>query len=93
MVQKSGDEAEEGGFVWKNGDDAGADALSSVERAAFEFLVDAFEGVGGAQAALMGGVEGKERGGEAGVAVGDEESKGRGGGGERGGWRVGEPQP
>ena len=29
-------------------------ALSAVEWAAFEFLVDAFEGVGGAQAALMG---------------------------------------
>ena len=39
-------EAEEGGFVGKDGGDAGA---------AFEFLIDAFEGVGGAQAALVGG--------------------------------------
>ena len=30
-------------------------ALSAVEWAAFAFLIDAFEGVGGAQAALMGG--------------------------------------
>jgi len=41
-------QAQEGGFVWEDGGDAGA---------AFEFLVDAFEGVGGAQAALMGGWE------------------------------------
>ena len=30
-------------------------ALSAVEWAAFDFLVDAFEGVGGTQAALVGG--------------------------------------
>ena len=39
-------EAQEGGFVWEDGGDAGA---------AFEFLVDALQGVGGAQAALVGG--------------------------------------
>ena len=49
--EESGDEAQEGGFVWKDGGDAGA---------AFEFLVDPFEGVGGAQAALMGGGEGED---------------------------------
>ena len=39
-------EPQEGSFVGEDGGDAGA---------ALEFLVDAFEGVGGAQAALMGG--------------------------------------
>lgn len=57
--EECGDEAEEGGFVWKDAGDAGA---------AFEFLVDAFEGVAGAQAALVGGWEGED--GEAfGMAV------------------------
>ena len=59
--EESGDEAEEGGFVWKEGDDTSAGALSAVERAAFEFLVDAFEGVGGAEAVRMVGGEGKRR--------------------------------
>jgi hypothetical protein len=39
------------GFLWEDGGDAGA---------AFEFLVDAFEGVGGAQAALVSGGEGED---------------------------------
>ena len=38
------DEAQKGGFVWKEAGDAGA---------AFEFFIDAFERVAGAQAALM----------------------------------------
>ena len=49
--EEGGEEAEEGGFVWKDAGDAGA---------AFEFLVDAFEGVAGAQAALVGGREGED---------------------------------
>ena len=46
LGEQSRDQAQEGGFVWEDGGDTGA---------AFEFLVDAFEGVGGAQAALVGG--------------------------------------
>ena len=42
---QSGDEAQEGGSVGEKAGDAGA---------ALEFLVDAFDGVGGAQAGLVG---------------------------------------
>ena len=52
FCEDGGGEAQKGGFVGKDGGDASAGALSVVEWAAFEFLVDAFEGVGGAQAAL-----------------------------------------
>ena len=48
------DEAQEGGFVWEEAGDAGA---------AFEFFVDAFEWVAGAQAALV--VAGEGESGEA----------------------------
>ena len=43
FCEKGGAEAQEGSFVWKDGGDAGA---------ALEFLVDALNGVGSAQAAL-----------------------------------------
>ena len=36
-------------------------ALSAVEWAAFAFLIDAFEGVGGPELSLMGSREGKSR--------------------------------
>ena len=49
--EESGDEAQEGGIVWKDGGDAGA---------AFDFLVDPLERIGGAQAALVGGGEGED---------------------------------
>ena len=49
--EESGDEAEEGGIVWEDGGDA---------CAAFDFLVDAFEWVAGAQAALVWGWEGED---------------------------------
>ena len=41
FAEEGGDEAQEGGFIGEEAGDAGA---------AFEFLVDAFERVGGAQA-------------------------------------------
>ena len=49
--EESGDEAEEGGIVRKDGGDASA---------AFDFLIDAFERVAGAQAALVCGREGED---------------------------------
>jgi len=52
LREDSADEAQEGGFVWKEAGDAGA---------AFEFFVDAFERVAGPQAALMLAREGKGR--------------------------------
>ena len=48
LGQEGGDEAEEGGFVGEDPGDA---------RAAFEFLVDAFQRVGGAHAFLVGNGE------------------------------------
>ncbi len=45
FAEESGDKAEQGSFVWKEGCDAGS---------AFEFLIDAFDGVACAQAALVG---------------------------------------
>ena len=41
FVEHGTDQAQEGGWVWEDAGDAGA---------AFEFLVDAFERIGGAQA-------------------------------------------
>lgn len=41
FAEEGGGQAEQGGFIWKDAGDAGA---------AFEFLVDAFERIGGAQA-------------------------------------------
>lgn len=52
--EEGGDQAEEGGFVWKDPGEAGA---------AFDFLIEPFEGIAGAQAALVGG--GKGEAGEA----------------------------
>ncbi len=49
--EQGANQAEEGSFVREEAGDAGA---------AFEFQVDAFEGVGGAQAALLGWREGKD---------------------------------
>jgi hypothetical protein len=46
FTEESGDQTEKGGFVGENASDAGA---------AFEFLVDAFERIGGSQASLMCG--------------------------------------
>ena len=57
FAEEGGDEAEQGSFVRKEGCDAGS---------ALEFLIDAFEGVARAQAAL---VSGRER--ENGEARGD----------------------
>jgi len=51
FAEQSGDEAEQGGFVWKKGGDAGS---------AFEFLINAFDGVTCAHAALVGGRKGKD---------------------------------
>jgi len=51
FCEESGDEAQEGGLVWKDGGDAGA---------AFDFLVDPFERIGSAKAALVGGWEGED---------------------------------
>ena len=48
VAEQRGNEAQQGGFVWKEGSDTGS---------AFEFLIDAFEGVACAQAALVCGVE------------------------------------
>ena len=50
LGEESGDEAEERGFVGEDAGDAGA---------AFEFLVDPFEGVGGAEALLVSDREGE----------------------------------
>ena len=52
LGQKGGDQAQEGGFI---GEDAGHPG------AAFEFLVDAFQRVGGAHALLVGGGEHEHR--------------------------------
>ena len=49
--EESGDEAEEGCIVRKDGGDASA---------AFDFLIDAFERVAGAKAALVCGREGED---------------------------------
>lgn len=57
FTEKGGAEAEQGSLVSKDGGDAGA---------TLEFLVDAFEGVGGAEAALGGNFEG-----ENGQAIGE----------------------
>ena len=51
LAEQGGDEAEQRGFVWKEGCDAGS---------ALEFLIDAFDGVACAHAALVGGREGKD---------------------------------
>jgi hypothetical protein len=51
------DEAEEGSFVGEKGSDAGA---------ALEFKIDAFDGIAGAESALVGGREGED-----GEALGD----------------------
>ena len=52
FAEQGGDEAEQRGLVWKEGGDAGS---------AFEFLIDAFDGIACAHAALVGGREGKDR--------------------------------
>ncbi len=52
FAQERGDQAQEGGFV---GEDAGHTG------AAFEFLVDAFQGVGGAHPFLVGGGQREHR--------------------------------
>ena len=57
LREDGADEAQEGGFVWKEAGDAGA---------AFEFFIDAFEWVAGAQAALVLAGEG-----ESGEALGE----------------------
>ena len=49
LAEEGGDESQEGGFVGEKGGDAGA---------AFEFLIDALDGVAGAHAPVMGGREG-----------------------------------
>ena len=49
LAEKGGDKAQQGGFVGEEGGDAGA---------AFEFLIDALDGVAGAHAPVMGGGEG-----------------------------------
>lgn len=51
FTEESGDEAEQGGFVGKEGSDAGS---------AFEFLIDTFDGIAGSQAALVGAREGED---------------------------------
>ena len=50
FAEEGGDEAQEGMFVGEDARDAGA---------AFEFLVDAFQSIGGAQAFLVGGGQGE----------------------------------
>ena len=50
FAEQGADEAEQGGFVWKKGGDAGS---------AFEFLINAFYGVTCAHAAVVGGRKGK----------------------------------
>ena len=52
FTEESGDETEQGGFVWTEGGDAGS---------ASEFLIDAFDGVACAHAALVGSWEGEGR--------------------------------
>ena len=52
LREDGADEAQEGGFVGKEAGDAGT---------AFEFFIDAFERVAGAQAALVVAREGKGR--------------------------------
>ena len=49
LAEEGGDEAQEAGFVGEEGGDVGA---------AFEFLIDALDGVAGAHAPVMGGREG-----------------------------------
>ena len=49
FAEQGGDEAQEGGFVGEEGGGAGW---------AFAFPIDAFDGVAGAHAPLMGGGEG-----------------------------------
>ena len=56
FVEQGGDQAQEGGFIGEEAGDAGA---------AFEFLVDPFQSVAGAQSGLVG-----ERQGEDGKALG-----------------------
>ena len=51
LTEEGRDESEKRGFVWKEGGDAGS---------AFEFLIDAFDGVACAHAALVGGREGED---------------------------------
>jgi len=51
FAEECGDEAEEGCLIGKEGGDAGS---------AFEFEIDAFESVAGAQASLMGGRESED---------------------------------
>ena len=51
FAEEGGDEVEQGGFVWKEGSDAGS---------AFEFLINAFDGVTCAHAAVVGGRKGKD---------------------------------
>jgi hypothetical protein len=51
FAEEGRDESEKRGFVWKEGGDAGS---------AFEFLIDAFDGVACAHAALVGGREGED---------------------------------
>ena len=50
FAEEGGDEAKQRGFVWKEGGDAGS---------AFEFLIDALNGVARAHAALVGERQGK----------------------------------
>jgi len=57
FAEECGGEAEERAFVWEEGSDAGA---------AFEFLIDAFDGVASAHAAAVGIRESKD-----GEALGD----------------------
>ena len=52
FAEEGGDEEEQSAFVWKEGGDAGS---------AFEFLIDAFDSVAGAHAALVSGREGEDR--------------------------------
>lgn len=52
FAEKGGDETEQRGFVWKEGGDA---------CSTFEFLIDAFDGVACAHAALVGSGEGEDR--------------------------------
>ena len=51
FVEQGGDQAQEGGFIGKETGDAGA---------AFEFLVDPFQGVAGAQPELVGQWQGED---------------------------------
>jgi len=51
FVEQGGDQAQEGGFIGEDPGDSGA---------AFDFLVDAFQRVAGAQATLVGHREGED---------------------------------